>query len=77
MGVKQHMTSAYHPETDSSTEHANWTIGQMLRSCIGPIQKNWVLKLPTNEFAINLARSELTGYSPPVRNGHMHSHVVI
>jgi len=64
MGVKQRMSSAYHPETDGSTEQGNHTIGQMLRSCIGPTQKDWVSKLPTIEFAINIARSESTGYSP-------------
>jgi len=55
MGVKQRMSSAYHPETDGSTERANRTIGQMLRSCIGPTQKDWVTRLPAIEFAINLA----------------------
>ncbi|KAE9382502.1 hypothetical protein BT96DRAFT_769009, partial [Gymnopus androsaceus JB14] len=27
-------------------------------------QKDWVIKLPSVEFAINSARSETTGYSP-------------
>ncbi|KIY61552.1 hypothetical protein CYLTODRAFT_362726, partial [Cylindrobasidium torrendii FP15055 ss-10] len=36
----------------------------MLRQCIGPNHKDWVSKLPAIEFAINLARSETTGYSP-------------
>ena len=63
--IKQRMSSAYHPETgDGSTERANRTIGQMLRSSIGPTQKDWVTCLPAIEFAINLARSESTGYSP-------------
>ncbi|KIJ60875.1 hypothetical protein HYDPIDRAFT_70471, partial [Hydnomerulius pinastri MD-312] len=43
---------------------ANRTLGQMLRSCIGPSQKDWVSRLPAIEFAINLARSDSTGYSP-------------
>ena len=30
IGIKQKMSSAYHPEMDGSTEHANRTIGQML-----------------------------------------------
>ena len=64
MGVKQHMSSAYHPETDGSTERANRMIGQMLQSCIGLTQKDWVSRLPAIEFAINLAQSESTGYSP-------------
>lgn len=58
------MSSAYHPESDGSTERANRTVTQMLRQCIGTSQKDWVSKLPSVEFAINLARSESTGYSP-------------
>ena len=64
VGVKMKMSSAYHPETDGSTEHANRTVGQMLRSCIGPTQCDWVLKLPAIEFVINSAHSESTGYAP-------------
>jgi hypothetical protein len=58
------MSSAYHPETDGSTERANRTVTQMLRQCVNPKQKDWVNKLPTVEFAINSARSETTGYAP-------------
>ncbi|KIK14273.1 hypothetical protein PISMIDRAFT_51264, partial [Pisolithus microcarpus 441] len=36
----------------------------MLRSCIGPNQRDWVSKLPAIEFAINSATSESTGYAP-------------
>ena len=36
----------------------------MLRQCIGPKQRDCVPKLPAIEFAINLARSESTGYAP-------------
>ena len=64
IGVKLKMSSTYHPETDGSTERANRTIRQMLRSCIGPTQHDWVLKLPAIEFAINSAHSESTGYAP-------------
>jgi hypothetical protein len=64
IGIQPKMCSAYHAETDGSTERANKTIGQMLRSCIAPNQCDWVARLPAVEFAINLARSESTGYSP-------------
>ena len=58
------MSSAYHPESDGSTERANRTVTQMLRQCISPNQRDWVSKLPAIEFAINLSGSESTGYAP-------------
>ncbi|KAJ3011954.1 hypothetical protein NUW54_g2018 [Trametes sanguinea] len=64
VGVELRMSSAYHPESDGSTERANRTVAQMLRQCIGPTQRDWTIKLPVIEFAINLARSDTTGYAP-------------
>jgi hypothetical protein len=64
IGTKLRMSSAYHPQTDGSTERANRTVTQMLRQCIQPNQRNWVSKLPAIEFAINSARSESTGFAP-------------
>lgn len=64
IGIELRMSSAYHPESDGSTKRANRTISQMLRQCVGTGQKDWVAKLPAIEFAINLARSESTGYAP-------------
>ncbi|KAI9070206.1 hypothetical protein FKP32DRAFT_1542469, partial [Trametes sanguinea] len=43
---------------------ANRTVSQMLRQCIDASQRDWATKLPAIEFAINLARSESTGYAP-------------
>nr|GAT47604.1 gag-pol polyprotein [Mycena chlorophos] len=64
IGTKLKMSSSFHPQSDGAMERANRTIGQMLRSCISPNQKDWVTKLPTIEFALNSARSETTGFSP-------------
>ena len=64
IGSKLKMSSAYHPETDGSTERANRTITQMLRQCVDSKQTDWVSKLPSIEFALNSARSESTGYAP-------------
>jgi hypothetical protein len=64
LGVKLCMSSAYHPETDGTTEHTNRTITQMIRQYIDVDQKNWVQKLPGIRMAINLARNDSTGYSP-------------
>ena len=64
IGTKLRLSSAYHPQSDGSTERANRTITQMLRQCIDPNQKDWVTKLPAIEYAINSARSESTGFAP-------------
>lgn len=64
VGTQLQMSSAYHPETDGSTERANCTVTQMLRQCIGPNQRDWVLKLPAIEFTINSAQSETTRFAP-------------
>ena len=77
IGMKLRMLSAYHPQTDRSTEWANWTVTQMLRQCIQPDQKDWVAKLLAIEFVINSARSESTGYSPFFLNFGRMPHTMI
>jgi hypothetical protein len=62
------MSSSFHPQSDGATERANWTITQMLRQCVAPDQRDWVLKLPAIKFAINSASSQTTGYAPFVLN---------
>ena len=64
VGTQLRMSSAYHPQTDGSTERANRTVTQMLRQCINDKHTDWVARLPAIEFAINSARSESTGYAP-------------
>ena len=62
--TKLAMLSAYHSESDGAMERMNHTVTQMIRLCIGTNQQDWVAKLPAIEFAINLACSESTGYTP-------------
>ncbi|KAJ2971427.1 hypothetical protein NUW54_g12510 [Trametes sanguinea] len=45
IGVELRMSSAYHPESDGSTERANRTVAQMLRQCIGAGQRDWATRL--------------------------------
>jgi hypothetical protein len=66
------MSSAYHPESDGSMEHANRTVTQMLRQCVDNKHTDWVSKLSAIQFAINSARSESTGFAPFfLNNGRM------
>lgn len=59
-----HLSSAYHPQTDGATEHANRTMTQMLCQCVRPDQQDWVTCLPAIEFAMNSTQSDTTGFSP-------------
>lgn len=63
IGVNLRMSSAYHPQSDGSTERANRTITQMIRNSISNDPRDWVARIPGIEFAINSAHSESTGYS--------------
>jgi len=72
VGVDLHHSSAYHPQSDGLTERTNHTMGQMLQQCISPTQKDWAVKFPAIEFAMNYAHSDSTGFSPFFLNtGHV------
>src|ERR1700742_4885253 len=67
------MSTAFHPQTDGVTEHANRTIIQIIRVSIRPDQKDWVQALPMTEFAINMSVSATTGLAPFKFQGYMPS----
>ncbi|KAJ3002426.1 hypothetical protein NUW54_g5855 [Trametes sanguinea] len=64
LGTELRLSLSYHPQTDGLTERANRTMTQMLRQCVWPDQKDWATRLPAVELAMNMARSETTGFSP-------------
>jgi hypothetical protein len=64
LGIKQLMSTAFHPQTDGQTERTNRTLEEMLRHYVGPSQEDWDLKLPCAEFAVNNMMKAATGYSP-------------
>lgn len=71
-GVELRMSSAYHPQSDGATERANRTMTQMLCQCVGSSQKDWAIRLPAIEFAMNSACSSTTGFAPfMLNNGRM------
>ena len=64
LGVKQHMSTAFHPQSDGQTERANRVLEDMLRTYVAPSQDDWDLKLPCCEFAVNNAWNAATGSTP-------------
>jgi hypothetical protein len=51
-GVKLKLSTAYHPETDGSSERTNKTINQSIRYHVRRNQKGWVRALPQIRFHI-------------------------
>ncbi|KAJ2925766.1 hypothetical protein H1R20_g11329, partial [Candolleomyces eurysporus] len=63
-GVKLKMSSAFHPQTDGSSERTNKTVIQALRYHVERDQKGWVKALPKVRFDIMNSINSSTGFSP-------------
>jgi hypothetical protein len=55
MGIKQRLTTAYHPQANGQTERTNQIIKQYLRHYINYQQNNWVAYLLMAQFVYNNA----------------------
>src|SRR5436305_14211442 len=62
--IKLDMSTAFHPQTDGSTEIANKTIIQILRNWVSMEQDNWAQHLPLVAYAINISTNDTTKMSP-------------
>ena len=72
MGIRPLMSTAFHPQTDGSTERANRSIGQILCTVVRNDQKDWANKCPMVEFAMNSNVSSTTGFAPfELNQGYM------
>ena len=63
-GVKQKLSTAYHPQTDGNTEVLNQYIDQRLRPFVNHFQDNWSSLLPAMDFAQASLPHSSTGMSP-------------
>lgn len=63
-GVKLKMSSAFHPQTDGSSERTNKTVIQALRFYVDRNQRGWVKALPHVRFCIMNTINASTGFSP-------------
>lgn len=64
LSIEQRLSTAYHPETDGSTERMNQTLEQYLRQFTHYSQDDWEALLPIAELAINTRDATATGVSP-------------
>ena len=64
LGAKFLMSTAFHPQTDGTSERAIRNGVQILRAMVWPNQKDWTVKLPMTEFALNSSISSSTGFAP-------------
>ncbi|CAG2200816.1 unnamed protein product [Mytilus edulis] len=63
--VTRHHTSSYHPQSNSTCERMNSTIGQILRTYCDQNQMNWADLIPSVMMAIRMSpNTESTGFSP-------------
>ena len=63
-GVKLKLSSAYHPETDGSSERSNKTVVQALRYHVERNQQGWARALPRVRFNLMNTINVSTGFSP-------------
>lgn len=64
LGISISLSSGYHPQTNSQTEHKIQEIGGYLRSYCHQHQHNWIRFLPWTEYAQNSLRQSTTGLTP-------------
>lgn len=64
LGVRQNMSTAFHPQTDGQTERTNRTLEEVLRAYVSSDHADWDKRLPLAEFAINNAVQASTGTTP-------------
>ncbi|GJY89414.1 putative reverse transcriptase domain-containing protein [Tanacetum coccineum] len=53
LGTRLDMSMAYHPQTDSQSEHTIQTLEDMLRACVLDFGGSWDIHLPLVEFSYN------------------------
>ena len=64
MGIKQNISTAYHPRTDGQSEHTNQWVETFLQFVTNHKQNDWARWLPMAQFAHNNWPSDTTRKSP-------------
>ncbi|XDV30425.1 hypothetical protein PO909_033350 [Leuciscus waleckii] len=72
LGVKQCVTSAYHPQSNGQDERTNQTIKRSLSKYCNDMQNDWDEKLEDVVHAINTSKQGSTKYTPFFLMFHRH-----
>src|ERR1700749_790255 len=64
LGIGQHMTTAYHPQSDGQSEQANQRVELYLRIYRNEQETDWARLLPMAQFVHNLWPNATTGKAP-------------
>jgi 8-oxo-dGTP pyrophosphatase MutT (NUDIX family) len=72
LGIKNLMSTAFHPETDGQTERMNSLLEETLRHFVGYTQSEWDENIQMAAFAINNAVNVSTGQTPFFLNKGAH-----
>ena len=64
LGIKQRISTAYHPQTDGATERANAVIKDYIRKFSSVTKDDWATLLATAQLAINNRPAASTGIAP-------------
>ncbi len=63
-GIKQKLSTAFHPQTDGQTERQNSTMEPYLRAFVNFEQNDWAKFLLMAEFAYNNTKNTSTSHTP-------------
>ena len=75
LGIKQRLSTVFHPKTNGQTERQNNSIKAYLRVFVSYKQNDWARLLPIAEFAYNNAKNISTNYTPFELNCSFHLRV--
>jgi hypothetical protein len=64
LGIKQNLSTAYHPQTDGQSERTNQWLEQYLRIFRNYSQNDWANWLPLAQYVHNLWMNEMTKQTP-------------
>ena len=70
--VKQGMSTAFHPQTDSQKERVHRILEDMLRHYVNPFRTDWGEHLDLAQFAVNDAWQESLQETPFMLNYRQH-----